>query len=214
MTCRTASRALTSSAATPASRSSWRTVVGFVEAPRLGLDLPLDVRGTAFQQRVWQALREIPAGETATYSRARAAHRRSRVREGGRRRVRGQSARRGDPLPSRGAQRRRALRLSLGRGAQARAHRTGGGRVNARDRRRAASLRRHCPGEADAARRGGGARGRGRLGADRAGSRCRWQRGHRASARARGMRSARCALPGPGSLSQPGGDGAARLRAR
>ena len=35
-------------------------VVGFVEAPALGLDLPLDVRGTAFQQRVWQALREIP----------------------------------------------------------------------------------------------------------------------------------------------------------
>jgi AraC family transcriptional regulator of adaptative response/methylated-DNA-[protein]-cysteine methyltransferase len=30
--------------------------------------LPLDVRGTAFQQRVWQALREIPAGSTATYS--------------------------------------------------------------------------------------------------------------------------------------------------
>jgi AraC family transcriptional regulator of adaptative response/methylated-DNA-[protein]-cysteine methyltransferase len=45
------------------------TVVGFVEAPRLGLDLPLDVRGTAFQQRVWQALREIPAGRTTTYSR-------------------------------------------------------------------------------------------------------------------------------------------------
>jgi AraC family transcriptional regulator of adaptative response/methylated-DNA-[protein]-cysteine methyltransferase len=42
-------------------------VVGFVEAPSLGLDLPLDVRGTAFQQRVWQALREIPAGRTATY---------------------------------------------------------------------------------------------------------------------------------------------------
>jgi AraC family transcriptional regulator, regulatory protein of adaptative response / methylated-DNA-[protein]-cysteine methyltransferase len=37
------------------------TVVGFVEAPGIGLDLPLDVRGTAFQQRVWQALREIPA---------------------------------------------------------------------------------------------------------------------------------------------------------
>ena len=37
-------------------------VVGFVEAPALGLDLPLDVRGTAFQQRVWQALREIPVG--------------------------------------------------------------------------------------------------------------------------------------------------------
>ena len=43
-------------------------VVGFVEAPRIGLDLPLDVRGTAFQQRVWQALREIPAGETASYA--------------------------------------------------------------------------------------------------------------------------------------------------
>jgi AraC family transcriptional regulator of adaptative response/methylated-DNA-[protein]-cysteine methyltransferase len=43
-------------------------VVGFVEAPGLGLDLPLDVRGTAFQQRVWQALREIPPGRTASYS--------------------------------------------------------------------------------------------------------------------------------------------------
>ena len=42
--------------------------VGFVEAPALGLDLPLDVRGTAFQQRVWQALREIPAGSTASYA--------------------------------------------------------------------------------------------------------------------------------------------------
>ena len=43
-------------------------VVGLIEAPGLGLDLPLDVRGTAFQQRVWQALREIPAGQTASYS--------------------------------------------------------------------------------------------------------------------------------------------------
>jgi AraC family transcriptional regulator of adaptative response/methylated-DNA-[protein]-cysteine methyltransferase len=43
-------------------------VVGFVEAPGLGLDLPLDVRGTAFQQRVWQALREIPAGRTVSYA--------------------------------------------------------------------------------------------------------------------------------------------------
>jgi len=42
--------------------------VGCVDAPKLGLDLPLDVRGTAFQQRVWQALREIPAGSTITYS--------------------------------------------------------------------------------------------------------------------------------------------------
>ncbi|OOG64488.1 bifunctional transcriptional regulator/O6-methylguanine-DNA methyltransferase [Rhodanobacter sp. B04] len=43
-------------------------VVGFVEVPAIGLQLPLDVRGTAFQQRVWQALREIPAGSTASYS--------------------------------------------------------------------------------------------------------------------------------------------------
>jgi len=43
-------------------------VVGFVEAPAQGLDLPLDVRGTAFQQRVWQALRKIPAGKTTTYT--------------------------------------------------------------------------------------------------------------------------------------------------
>jgi AraC family transcriptional regulator of adaptative response/methylated-DNA-[protein]-cysteine methyltransferase len=42
--------------------------VALVEAPGLGLDLPLDLRGTAFQRRVWQALREIPAGRTATYS--------------------------------------------------------------------------------------------------------------------------------------------------
>jgi AraC family transcriptional regulator of adaptative response/methylated-DNA-[protein]-cysteine methyltransferase len=43
-------------------------VVGFVEAPRIGLDLPLDVRGTAFQQRVWQALREIPIGQPLSYT--------------------------------------------------------------------------------------------------------------------------------------------------
>lgn len=43
-------------------------VVGFIEAPQLGLDLPLDIRGTAFQQRVWQALREIPCGVTVSYS--------------------------------------------------------------------------------------------------------------------------------------------------
>ena len=43
-------------------------VVGFVEAPQHGLDLPLDVRGTAFQQRVWQALQEIPSGATVSYT--------------------------------------------------------------------------------------------------------------------------------------------------
>jgi AraC family transcriptional regulator of adaptative response/methylated-DNA-[protein]-cysteine methyltransferase len=44
------------------------TVVGFVEAPALGLDLVLDVQGTTFQLQVWQALGEIPAGSTASYS--------------------------------------------------------------------------------------------------------------------------------------------------
>ena len=43
-------------------------VVGMVEAPGVGVDLPLDISGTAFQQRVWQALRAIPAGETASYA--------------------------------------------------------------------------------------------------------------------------------------------------
>ena len=43
-------------------------VVGFVEAPTQELNLPLDIRGTAFQQRVWQALTEIPLGTTASYT--------------------------------------------------------------------------------------------------------------------------------------------------
>lgn len=43
-------------------------VVGFLESPSKGLDLPLDIQGTAFQQRVWDALRKIPAGTTVTYS--------------------------------------------------------------------------------------------------------------------------------------------------
>jgi AraC family transcriptional regulator of adaptative response/methylated-DNA-[protein]-cysteine methyltransferase len=43
-------------------------VVGFVENPGIGLDLPLDVRGTVFQQRVWQVLQEIPVGTTISYT--------------------------------------------------------------------------------------------------------------------------------------------------
>jgi AraC family transcriptional regulator of adaptative response/methylated-DNA-[protein]-cysteine methyltransferase len=43
-------------------------VIGFIEAPKIGLDLPLDVRGTAFQQKVWRALREIPVGSTVSYT--------------------------------------------------------------------------------------------------------------------------------------------------
>jgi AraC family transcriptional regulator, regulatory protein of adaptative response / methylated-DNA-[protein]-cysteine methyltransferase len=43
-------------------------VVGFIEAPAIGLHLPLDVQGTAFQERVWRALREIPPGTTVSYA--------------------------------------------------------------------------------------------------------------------------------------------------
>ena len=43
-------------------------VIAFVEAPGQGLDLPLDIRGTAFQHRVWDALRRIPVGSTASYA--------------------------------------------------------------------------------------------------------------------------------------------------
>jgi AraC family transcriptional regulator, regulatory protein of adaptative response / methylated-DNA-[protein]-cysteine methyltransferase len=42
-------------------------VIAFIEAPGIGLNLPLDVRGTAFQQRVWRALRDIPPGHTMSY---------------------------------------------------------------------------------------------------------------------------------------------------
>lgn len=44
-----------------------RAVVDFIDEPKVGLALPLDLRGTAFQVRVWEALRKIPAGETRSY---------------------------------------------------------------------------------------------------------------------------------------------------
>ncbi|MCJ2132604.1 bifunctional DNA-binding transcriptional regulator/O6-methylguanine-DNA methyltransferase Ada [Methylobacterium sp. J-026] len=52
----------------PAFEDWMARVIGLVEAPGRGLDLPLDIRGTAFQQRVWEALRRIPVGSTATYA--------------------------------------------------------------------------------------------------------------------------------------------------
>jgi len=42
--------------------------VAMIERPSVASDLPLDVRGTAFQLRVWQALQKIPPGTTLTYS--------------------------------------------------------------------------------------------------------------------------------------------------
>jgi AraC family transcriptional regulator of adaptative response/methylated-DNA-[protein]-cysteine methyltransferase len=54
--------------ADPAFDRTVAQVVAAVETPNLAQDLPLDVRGTAFQQRVWQALRDIPPGRTASYT--------------------------------------------------------------------------------------------------------------------------------------------------
>jgi AraC family transcriptional regulator, regulatory protein of adaptative response / methylated-DNA-[protein]-cysteine methyltransferase len=45
-----------------------QSIVAYLDRPQSGLDLPLDIRGTAFQRRVWQALREIPIGETISYT--------------------------------------------------------------------------------------------------------------------------------------------------
>lgn len=54
--------------ATPAFAATVASVVALIETPTRGHDLPLDIRGTAFQQRVWQALRAIPPGRTASYA--------------------------------------------------------------------------------------------------------------------------------------------------
>jgi len=48
--------------------TSWISLtLAFLDQPRQGLDLPLDIQGTVFQRKVWQALREIPAGVTSSY---------------------------------------------------------------------------------------------------------------------------------------------------
>jgi AraC family transcriptional regulator of adaptative response/methylated-DNA-[protein]-cysteine methyltransferase len=52
----------------PALAATLQAVVAFLREPKQALDLPLDLRGTAFQQRVWQALCQIPAGETRSYA--------------------------------------------------------------------------------------------------------------------------------------------------
>lgn len=48
-------------------------VLAFVDAPKAECDLPLDIKGTAFQEQVWQALQQIPVGETMSYSQLAAA---------------------------------------------------------------------------------------------------------------------------------------------
>ncbi len=107
-------------------------VVGLVEAPGQRVDLPLDIRGTAFQQRVWAALSAIPPGKTATYAEiARAIGQPTAVRAVAQA-CGAESARGRDPLPPGGAHRRRPFRLSLGDRAEARADRAGGRLMKAR----------------------------------------------------------------------------------
>jgi len=60
-------------AAAPEFATRVAEVVRLIEAPKAGHSLPLDIRGTAFQRRVWQALRDIPAGETKSYAAVAAA---------------------------------------------------------------------------------------------------------------------------------------------
>jgi len=52
----------------PTSATWAAQVLAFIEAPRGGLSLPLDIQGTQFQQRVWAALQEIPLGTTRSYT--------------------------------------------------------------------------------------------------------------------------------------------------
>jgi AraC family transcriptional regulator, regulatory protein of adaptative response / methylated-DNA-[protein]-cysteine methyltransferase len=55
-------------AAQPGEEPGLERIMRFVEAPQRGLDLELDVRGSPFQQRVWVGLRQIPAGQTVSYT--------------------------------------------------------------------------------------------------------------------------------------------------
>lgn len=54
--------------ADPAFASVVKQVIAFIEVPGAGIDLPLDIQGTAFQARVWHALRQIPPGSTISYA--------------------------------------------------------------------------------------------------------------------------------------------------
>ena len=94
-------------------------VIGFIEAPRLGLDLPLDVRGTAFQRRVWQALQGDPDRSDRLLHGNRAADRLFPRGARGRRRLRREPPRGRHPVSPGGAEQRIALRLRVGCRAQA-----------------------------------------------------------------------------------------------
>jgi len=98
----------------------WTTRVGRAIALGEPLDLPLDIRGTAFQARVWRALEAIPPGKTASYASIAAADRPPNRRPRRGTCLRQQQPGRTRPLPPRHAQRRHAGWLSLGHRAQTR----------------------------------------------------------------------------------------------
>lgn len=78
------------------------------------LDLPLDLRATAFQMKVWRYLQSIPSGSVQSYSEVAAGNRPSLRRQSRSSRLREQPCRGGDPLPSRNQQIRQPRRVSLG----------------------------------------------------------------------------------------------------
>ena len=110
-------------------------VVAFVEAPQTPLRLPLDIAGTAFQQRVWRALQAVPPGEDGELWRARPEGRCPRRRTSGSAGVRDQPGPARHPLPPGRPGRRQYGWLPAGRRAQARAARAGAGRGEQREAR-------------------------------------------------------------------------------
>ena len=95
----------------------------FITAPDRNLDLPLDIRGTAFQARVWRALQKIPLGKTASYSEIAAALGQPKAVRAVAQACAANKLALHRAVPSGDPQRRRSRRLSLGAGAQASAAR-------------------------------------------------------------------------------------------
>ena len=104
-------------------------MAGLIEKPAAGLDLPLDMRGTAFQQLVWGAVQNIPPGSTATYTdiarQIGDAWSGPRGGPGMRRECTGRC----HPVPPRDQKRWLPLRLSLGSGTETCASRKRGARM-------------------------------------------------------------------------------------
>ena len=115
----------------PESVSRWvRQIVRHLAGRHPQLDLPLDIQGTAFQRRVWEALRRIPYGQTRSYTEVARAIGPTQSAPRRRPRLRHQSRIAGDPVSSRHSGRRRTRRLR-------RRHRTQAGPAGGREARAA-----------------------------------------------------------------------------